>query len=210
ATGLLSSRPTGPVQALRQPQVAAPAPRLRFSLSGDPMELMIAPGDVIVVRGSGRIAELGAVGGFMGHVLVVVGAPQCIRRNSEAHALLNSAWPVDGVEELWRVPTVESTRRESGLYESELLLFVDRRSRQLVTVGEVDADGDLCSFESHEPVELWQSPDELRAELRVDVMWRVLAEMRGNQANWSAATAARAVLKSSSVSVKGCPQETME
>lgn len=183
--------------------VPAAPPRMHFYLGGDPLELVVAPGDILVVRGSGHLAELGNAGGFMGHVLVVVAPPCSVSRHSSAAADLMPAWPTeDNVTELWRVHTMESTRRESGLYESELLIYLRRRTRQLVLVGEVDRQGELSTTE-HEVVELWQSPEELRSELRIDIMAEVIADMRAKQANWSARTAARALLKKATVTVAG-------
>lgn len=103
--------------------------------------------------------------------------------------------------ELWRVHTMESTRRETGLYESELLVYLQRRSRQLILVGEVDREGELSTTD-HEVIELWQSPEQLRCELHVDIMAEVIADMRATQADWSARTAARALLKKAAFTVE--------
>lgn len=170
-------------------------PRVRMYLGSDTLGLMIAPGDVLVVRGSGGLGRIGAAGGFMGHVMVVVAPPRSVLRSSPDAAQVVEAWPDADVPELWRVPTVESTSREVGLWEAEMVLFIDRRTRQLKIAGEIDAKGDLCLAEV-ETVELWQSPEPLRSDLRVDLMHEVLSDMRLTQANWSATTAARAVLRS--------------
>lgn len=171
----------------------------------------MAPGDVLVVRGSGRLAELGNVGGFMGHVLVVTGAPHGVARGSPAaHELeLANAWPAGGVSELWRLPVVESTRRESGLYESSQLMYVDRRTRQLLLVGEIGPTGELSSCDP-EPAELWQCPEEVRADMRVDVMMQVLADMRAHMANWSAGTAFRAIVQPAVMTARPVSAETLQ
>ena len=78
-------------ESLRQmAQILAP-PKMELSLSGACLDLLVAPGactsaasqnasgefpmtltgDVLLMRGSGRLAEIGNAGGFMGHVLVV-------------------------------------------------------------------------------------------------------------------------------------------
>jgi hypothetical protein len=180
-------------------------------LAGDALELMIAPGDVLVVRGNGRLAEIGNVGGFMGHVLVVVAGPCNVPLHSPASAELQPVWPQrTDITDLWRVRTVESTRRESGLYEADMVFYIDPVSRQLKLVGEVNLQGDL-GLSDNEAVELWQSPGELRGDLRLDLMAEVLAEMRERQGNWSAATAARAVLKMAAVTWRrGASAETLE
>lgn len=65
--------------------------------------------------------------------------------------------------------------------------------------GEVGPNGDVISTEAPEPAELWQSPEELRAELRADLMGQVVAEMRASQANWSYTTGLKAMFKTASV-----------
>merc|ERR1719282_1272690 len=194
-----------PVQSQQGTQLT---PRMQFCLGGDMLELVMAPGDVLVVRGGGRLAELGNAGGVMGHVLVVVAPPVKVLQCSPEAAELQGVWPMDDITEIWRVRTMESTRRESGLYESEMLLFVVRQSRHLKLFGEIDPQGEVHGSE-HEVVELWQSPGELRAELRYGIMMEVLAEMRANQANWSVATAARALLKAAAVNVRTGATETL-
>ncbi|CAE7338839.1 ytbD [Symbiodinium sp. CCMP2456] len=171
-------------------QVLAP-PKMELSLSGACLDLLVAPGDVLLMRGSGRLAEIGNAGGFMGHVLVVTGKPREVLASSAEAGQLASLWP-EKAQALWRIPTLESTRREQGLWEAESVIMVERLGRQLTLVGEVERDGDVCNFEPHEAVEIWQSPEELRGALRVDLMALVLSDMRKNQASWSATTAARA------------------
>lgn len=185
------------VPVMQQRLVRVP-PRLHYYLSGDPLESMMAPGDLLVVRGQGRLMEIGNAGGFLGHVLLVLATPTKIARGSEAASALKGVWPSSrypGVAELWRVRTAESTRRESGLYECDVLFFVDRKSRKLMVAGEVSLSNEIAATEAPEPAELWQSPEELRSELRIDLMTKVLAEMRASQGNWSMATGLKAVFK---------------
>jgi len=49
-------------------------------------------------------------------------------------------------------------------------------------------------------VEIWQSPPELRSQMRSDVMTKVLAEMMTYDCQWSLTTAARAVFMSAQLS----------
>lgn len=184
--------------------------QIRMYLGGDGLAQMVAPGDVLVVRGNGGLSRVGAAGGLMGHAMVVVAPPRSVLRSSPDAARLEEAWPSADVPELWRVPTVESTRRETGLWEAEMVLYVDRRTRQLKLVGEVDSKGDLSLIDT-ETVELWQSPEPLRSDLRMDLMHEVLSDMRRTQASWSAMTAARAVLRSASWTADGErePAQTM-
>lgn len=176
-------------------------------LVGDSLELMMAPGDVLAVKGSGRLTEIGTARGFMGHVLLVLAPPANVIRQSEEGQSLQAVWPSADVEEIWRVRTLESTRSEQGLHEAEMLLYVERNSGQLLLVGELQQDGTLVLTE-HEAVELWQSPTELRSQLRMDLMLKVLAEMKANEASWSSVTAMRAAISSARLTAGS--SETME
>lgn len=205
-----SGAPQSPVPqpVVQMTQVLAP-PKMELSLSGACLDLLVAPGDVLLMRGSGRLAEIGNAGGFMGHVLVVTGKPREVLATSAEAGQLASLWP-EKAQAVWRIPTLESTRREQGLWEAESVIMVERLGRQLTLVGEVERDGDVCNFEPHEAVEIWQSPEELRGALRVDLMALVLSDMRKNQASWSATTAARAVLSSAEMVEKPTASQTLE
>jgi hypothetical protein len=168
---------------------------------------MMAPGDVLAVKGQGRLTEIGTAHGMLGHVLLVLAPPNNVLKNSDEGLSLQAVWPSPEVEEIWRVRTLESTRSEQGLHEAEMLLYVERGSGQLVLVGELQNDGTLVLTE-HEPVELWQSPAELRSQIRVDVMVRVLSDMKANEASWSHITVARALLSSANLSA--APGKTVE
>jgi len=61
-----------------------------------------------------------------------------------------------------------------------------------------------------EQVELWQSPTELRAQIRLDLMAKVITEMKLNQACWSHVTAARSVLTSARIVPTEDRNRTME
>lgn len=145
----------------------------------------------------------------MGHVMLVTAAPRCVHRHSATEDLLE-IWPgATGVSEVWLVRTVESTRRESGLYECDAMLYVDRQTRRIMIAGEVSLNDDVSSADA-EPVELWQSPEELRSELRMDLMAEVLNEMRASQANWCLATGLKAVFKAATLTAGRCSIKTME
>jgi len=123
---------------------------------------------------------------------------------------LQAVWPGHDVEEIWRVHTMESTRSEQGLHEAEMLLYVDRATGQLVLIGELQSSGTLVITE-HEGVELWQSPAELRCQIRIDLMAHVLSDMKRNEASWSHVTVARALISSAQLtSGPGRPEETMQ
>jgi len=184
---------------------------VNFSLAGNALELMMAPGDVLCVRGSGRLSEIGNVGGFLGHVLVVVAPPRSVQRASDEGVELQAAWPADeGVKELWRVFTIDCSRQSRGLHEAESLLYVERCSGRLIFAGEVGCDAEI-SLNEVEAVELWQSPRKLRESLRFDLMQDVVADMRELKGfDWSAETVARAVVKSSRAVAKPTHAETMQ
>lgn len=156
---------------------------------------MIAPGDILYVQGTGGLGRIGAGGGYMGHMLVALCKPQSIRRHSSEGEELQDLqlWPRSDVPEVWRVSTMESTRLANGLHVCDTLLFVEPRSRRFVLFAELDTrDGEVTACE-HEYFEVWQSPADLRAALRMDLLSEVVAEMKLCEGSWSIATAARAL-----------------
>lgn len=159
----------------------------------DNLDQILAPGDVLSCRSTGHMMGFGGAGGFMGHVFVVKQIPHGMCAGSMEAVLLYAAWP-KGARELWRVPTVESTRQEHGLHHTDTLLYVDPGTRRVFMVGELQGN-ELGVCEEHIPVEVWQSPAELRATMRPDLMAQVLEEM-DSEANWSYTTAARAFVQS--------------
>lgn len=183
-----------PLDGRRSATLATPR---KTSAGSSGASVAIAPGDVFFVRGSGGIADIGTTGGFMGHVLVVLAAPQPLRASDKAD--IQSAMPSINTSQIWRVSTLESTRGHVGLHCCEMLLHVQPKSGRFSFVGELSADGSTLTLLDNEAVELWQSPAELRSQLRVDIMAQVLAEMKSAEQNWSYATAARAVLKSAAL-----------
>jgi len=191
-------------------------------LAGDALELLMAPGDVLAVRAapgaplsSRLLTEIGTTHGLMGHVLLVLSAPRCIRRESPDGENLQAAFPAERpeVQELWKVRTLESTRSEDGLHEAETLLYIEPDSGRLVIAGELEPGNTICLNEDAEQLELWQSPAELRARLRLDLMQKVLLDMKAHEASWSGATAIRAVLSSASLAAPAAgvdPAPTLE
>lgn len=174
----------------------------------DTMSQLAGPGDMLVVRGSGRLTQLGANGGFMGHVLLVTSWPRKIARESPESDALRAVWPA-GAQCVWKVSTVESTRGHAGLHHSEMLLLVDPFTRELSLIGEmIKATRQLCVIEN-EKVEVWQCPSELRMRPRLDLMSQVLSEMMAQQASWSIRTAVRAAFRSSSIDTSSSDGETL-
>jgi hypothetical protein len=190
--------------------VLAAAMRTMRSMEGDALDLLLAPGDVFALSGSGQLSKIGTVRGFLGHVLLVAGVPRAIRRGTPEADELADAWPSDEVAELWRIPVAESTRSEKGLYCAELVVFVDqRRGNRLTLIGDINSNDEM-SLCRHEEMRLWQSPHELRKGLRTDIVQQVLTEMKACQSNWSHATAVRAVVKSAKLKKKNNCEETLD
>jgi len=162
-------------------------------------ETPIMPGDVLFVRGTARgVLRIGANGGFVGHVVLVFASPRRICQGMPAAKQFESVWPRRNVRELWCVPTVESTRSESGLHRTQTLVFEQPGTHQLMIAGELDMQGLIHECEE-DPVELWQSPPDLRSGLRHDLIAEVIQEMAQNTADWSWNTARRAVLHRANV-----------
>lgn len=201
--------PIQPSESL-QADVWTSPPCINLQLQGDPLELIMAPGDVLVLRSSGRLSEIGNVGDLLDHVLVVLAPPICVHRFSIEAGQLRAAWPADaGVLEMWRVRTIDCSQQVPGLHETESLLYVERGSGRLMLVGEITCESNLILNEV-EAVELWQSPRKLRESLRFDLMQEVAADMREHKGlDWSSLTVARAVVKSANAVAKPTNEQTM-
>mmetsp|Transcript_101803 Transcript_101803/g.287166 ORF Transcript_101803/g.287166 Transcript_101803/m.287166 type:complete len:1029 (+) Transcript_101803:173-3259(+) len=191
------------MQAAPGDPFAGTAPAPYFGLDGG-LEGIIAPGDVLYVRGRAGFFELGTAGGTLGHVMLAIGTPERIECSTDEGLYLEHAWPPGGVTEIWKVRTAESTRNNTGLHEAEQLLYIAPDTRKLTLIAEL-GQGEF--FPCGECAELWQSPDELRAKLHGLLVAEVLGEMRMHGADWSWSTALRAVL-SSEDHFKNCEDKT--
>eukprot|EP00427_Karlodinium_veneficum_P024813 CAMPEP_0169119356 /NCGR_PEP_ID=MMETSP1015-20121227/31511_1 /TAXON_ID=342587 /ORGANISM="Karlodinium micrum, Strain CCMP2283" /LENGTH=334 /DNA_ID=CAMNT_0009182227 /DNA_START=208 /DNA_END=1212 /DNA_ORIENTATION=+ len=164
---------------------------------------VVTVGDVLCIKGSREgLNRLGANGGFMGHVLLVVAPIRVVSRASEQGAYWRNLWPSDDVEELWVVAVMEICRAHEGIYETEYLIFADESGRLLLH-GEAAYTGRLMKFDNREPIEVFQSPAKLRNHLREHIVDGVLAEMRCDQTSWSWSTAIRAFLLSADMPTDG-------
>jgi hypothetical protein len=166
------------------------------------LQLLLSPGDVLFVKGDGQVTELGTTGGWMGHVLIVRGEPKLVSRQWFEEWGVNVAWPTKNVTHIWKVPTIESTRCAEGLHRCDMLVHI-QSDGTLVLLGELaTTDENTLEFSQidAEAVEVWQSPAELRSQLRVDCIHDVLTDMVSCEASWSLTTAARAVFKSAKLS----------
>lgn len=156
-------------------------------------------GDVLFVRGTGGIADIGTTGGFLGHFLVVTAAPARLSAPE-----LRQVQGMNGELEaarLWKVETVESTRSHRGLHKSHMVLHLEPTMGCITVVAEFlprRRELELVEVEP-EPVQLWQSPPELRGQITDAAVREVLQQMKAAEQNWSLATAARAVLLQASV-----------
>jgi len=199
--GALTSR--GPVHTtvVRQYQPSGSmTARAHSDVAGERLDLVLSPGDVLCVQGDpGAVMRLGATGGFMGHVLLVTAPPRGIHRHTAEAVMFQGVWPVgSNVRVLWLVRTMESTRDTEGFHETDHLIYVEEGTGNILVVAE-EKDNHFHKFETHEKVEVWQCPLDLRKFFRLDVMYNVLAQMRRHEASWSWSTAVRAFLFSAQV-----------
>eukprot|EP00427_Karlodinium_veneficum_P028621 CAMPEP_0169200106 /NCGR_PEP_ID=MMETSP1016-20121227/9696_1 /TAXON_ID=342587 /ORGANISM="Karlodinium micrum, Strain CCMP2283" /LENGTH=256 /DNA_ID=CAMNT_0009276941 /DNA_START=249 /DNA_END=1016 /DNA_ORIENTATION=+ len=174
--------------------------------SQDEMTLPLYEGDVICVKGNAQgIAILGATGGYMGHVLLVLSPPVGVQKNSPRAVQYSDLWPKDA-KMLWVVRTGESCRDAEGFHETDLLLYVSKEGHILI-LGEVAQISEGCQgqkslFQYEKPTraQLFRCPRDLRSRCRLDIMYEVLAQMRDREASWSWGTAVRAYLFTANVS----------
>jgi len=161
---------------------------------------LAAPGDVLQVFGNGRFSQIGAAGGLMGHVLLVLAKPRRVEHGSPEAKGLKALWPASNPRHVWKVSTLESTRSRTGLHRANMIVHVDSTSGCFVLCGEVSMDGaEVVVNPEAEKIVVWQSPGELRSSLRFDLMSQVLSEMLANTESWSMTTAVRALFLSAGV-----------
>lgn len=192
----------------------SPQKMMSYGGSHDDIHSLMAPGDVLAVRafGHGRLKKIGAHGGFMNHVLLVTEHPRSIRHDTPEAQWFSPLWPAGDVPELWLVRAMESTRTQRGLYEAEMIFFIDERTGQLILLGELNGRLQLGVIKEPEILEIWQSPPEQRELLRTDIVKQVLDDMRNEmgEMNWSISTALRAALKSAVIPSSKDPAKVME
>jgi len=192
----------------------SPQKMMSYGGSHDDILSLMAPGDVLAVRafGHGRLKKIGAHGGFMNHVLLVTEHPRSIRHDTPEAQWFSPLWPAGDVPELWLVRAMESTRTQRGLYEAEMIFFIDERTGQLILLGELNGRLQLGVIKEPEILEIWQSPPEQRELLRTDIVKQVLDDMRNEmgEMNWSISTALRAALKSAVIPSSKDPAKVME
>eukprot|EP00747_Dinoflagellata_sp_TGD_P029531 gnl/TRDRNA2_/TRDRNA2_133963_c0_seq1.p1 gnl/TRDRNA2_/TRDRNA2_133963_c0~~gnl/TRDRNA2_/TRDRNA2_133963_c0_seq1.p1 ORF type:complete len:341 (+),score=46.14 gnl/TRDRNA2_/TRDRNA2_133963_c0_seq1:75-1097(+) len=157
----------------------------------------IVPGDVLYIPSQGRLGQVGTAGGFMGHVVLIIGTPQLLGQDDPTYqTLVAHRWP-DGRNApaaAWLVPTMECTSSKDGLYETSMLLAADHRNGRLMLVAELSREHEMGVGDNMEYVEIWTSPAELRAQVRHDLVAHVRNEMHAHTVgNWSPTTAFRAV-----------------
>lgn len=175
------------------------------------LDLNVSPGDVLCIRPgtAGAMTQLGARGGFMGHVVLVTEAPRCMSKFSAEAFEFRHVWP-PGIKVVWFVKTLESTRFQDGFHEALVLLYFDDAGR-LYFFGEDDPNSEQF-FVSDKPeeVQVWRCPASLRQYFRYDIMQEVLASMRKHEASWSWSTAVRAVFLSAQVPANQDEAKTLQ
>lgn len=198
-SGSYPSRASSPCMSTHSDSVCSAPPRSQIDQD---LKSVLSPGDVLFVKGDGQFTELGTTGGWMGHVLVVRGEPELVSRKWFQDWGVNVAWPGKNVTHIWKVPTIESTRSAVGLHQCDMLVHI-RCDGTLVILGElVYTNENTLEFSriDEEAMEVWQSPAEIRSQLRMDCIRDVLTDMVSSEASWSLTTAARAVFKSAKLS----------
>jgi hypothetical protein len=171
----------------------------------DELDRVLGPGDVLVSKSVGNVMQVGTMGGYFGHVMLVTGTTRRILKGSPQAFDYQSVWP-DDVDVLWAVPFVECTREVHGLHKAVLLVRVDTNDGRIIAVAEeCPASEELCLCEGDE-IEAFQSPSDLRqlinsCEHRADLLSEVLAEMMKDMrhSKWSELTAVKAALMSSAL-----------
>lgn len=163
------------------------------------LDPVLCAGDILSCRNNNNW-EIGAMGGYFGHVMLVTAPAQCIPAGSSSAREFASVWPQErsGVTDLWAVPIVESTRAEKGLREATLLVYVQQPSGSLVIAAELSSDDELAECEDNY-VEVWQSPTQLRDltdSCPPHLITEVFAEMKKDMrwSDWSELTAVKAAL----------------
>lgn len=164
------------------------------SFNNDALELLLAPGDLLVVPpsdGTGRLR-------------LCLSLPRRIRHQSAEAQSLSMIWPSSNigpasgaVAEIWSIRSLESSRRQPGFREIQTLLFVDRGAGiagSLTVVGELDELGEVA-VARHEVVSIWQSPLELRMQLRLDLMMQTVTDMGCEEVDLNSITATCSLLR---------------
>jgi len=160
----------------------------------------ILAGDVICIRGNnGYIADIGAANGYLGHVLVVLSPMRRLERSGSDWTMLAEVMPKLNLSNVWKVTTIESTRRAQGLYRTDLFIHADPTSEKTSVVAEFKEDSSELDLIDNSSVELWSCPSSLRSRISTEDVVTVAEEMKSTEKNWSYITAARAVLRSAAL-----------
>lgn len=160
---------------------------------------------MLVAKTVGNVLEIGTMGGYFGHVMLVTGTARKILRGSPQAFDYSGIWPADA-DVLWAVPFIECVRGEDGLHKAVLLLRVNCNDGTIIPVAEESpATEDLYLCEG-DRIEVFQSPYHLRELIntcahRAELLSEVLAEMikEMNDTKWSETTAVKAFLLSSTL-----------
>jgi hypothetical protein len=166
--------------------------------------LMFGPGDILFAQSNNTsVLQIGAIGGYFGHVMLVIAPARCIPAGSVEARQLAEVWPHrKNVDQLWAVTILESTRQDAakGLREATLLLYVERPTGNIVIVGDLSSDDELSDCDGT-TVEVLRSPMKFRGLAKscpshLAAMREVVEEMKVDmsQLSWSQATAVRAAL----------------
>lgn len=184
-----------------QPFPSSPQPRPRQEPSTYSFmdRLDLKAGDILFIQGLGGLTEIGTTGGYFGHFLVIVSAPEFLSAN-EAKELRDCDAGLLASRSC-KVETVESTRNHCGLHRSHHVIYADPDTGCLSIAAELLRDRDGMEFVPvlREPLQIWRSPSEIRAKVSSMSVCQVLTDMQACEQNWSLTTAAKAALMSASV-----------
>lgn len=156
------------------------------------MSASVSAGDVLcMLEGSDTLARLGSSGGYMGHVMLVTSTPRLVEAGTEDAEMLHGVWPSPDVKEVWIVRTAECKRSaEHGIHISDHILYFSEGGQMMAAAEELEHQ--FLKFKEPVKVEVWQSPVEVREDLRLEMMCEILADMREQALPWSWTTALRA------------------
>lgn len=168
------------------------------------------PGDVLsVIQDGFALSHLGAAGGWMGHVLLVVSPPRRVKRESDVGVVFEEHFANEA--QVYLVGTVECCRNAKGITELDLALSIDQDGQVYMCGDCAEVGSSIMLYAQRKEAQVWRCPSKFRADnFHPDVMHSVLEDMRSNKQSWSWSTAARAMFFSSEISSERPKSLTMK
>merc|ERR1712232_753404 len=123
------------------------------------------------------LTRVGSSGSTLGHVMLATSRTRRVYAGTEESAKLSAVWPSPSIDAVWLVGTAECKRAaRDGIHVSCHILYLDE-SGEIMTAAE-ELEGQFLKFTTPMKVEVWQSPQEMRNNLHIDIMREVLADIR--------------------------------